>query len=63
MVLENVTIRKIGQWGNGKMGNWAMSTKKRHGSNTELEARASSGLQALSHLPQTHTDGKDDNNE
>ena len=46
------------------MGKWeteAMSTKKRHGGNTELEARASSGLQTLSHLPQTHADGRNEN--
>ena len=35
-----------------------MSTKKSYGGNTELEARASSGLQTLSHPPQTHTDGR-----
>ena len=62
-ILKNVTIGKIGQWGNGKMGNWGYVYKKRHGGNTELEARASSGLQTLSHPPQTHADGKNDNNE
>ena len=25
---ENVTIGKIGQWGNGKMGNWGYVYKK-----------------------------------
>ena len=43
----------MGQW-----EIWAMSTKKSYGGNTELEARASSGLQTLSHLPQTHADGR-----
>ena len=27
--LENVTIGKIGQWGNGKMGNWGYVYKKK----------------------------------
>ena len=35
-----------------------MSTKKRPGGDTELEARANPGLQTLSHLPQTHADGR-----
>ena len=42
----------------GKCETGAMSTKKRHGGNTELEARASLGLQTLSHLPHTHADGR-----
>ena len=40
-----------------------MSTKKRDGGTTELEARASSGLQTLSYPLQTHADGRNDNNE
>ena len=27
-ILENVAIGKIGQWGNGKMGNWDYVYKK-----------------------------------
>ena len=27
-ILDNVTVGKIGQWGNGKMGNWDYVYKK-----------------------------------
>ena len=40
-----------------KMGQWGRLDK------TELKARASSGLQTLSHLPQKQADGRNDNDE
>ena len=57
------SIIKCDIWKDLTMGQWeiwAMSTKKRYGGNTELEARASQGLWTLSHLPQTHADGRND---